>query len=350
MCTSASNCAAPRAAATNSGRSKQQAGFRQRGDRETVPRGDDLVVAPGPDPGGACGQESGADGAQPFGIIRVAPVLEHRTAPLERAGRRHAEHLRRVRRVALASRLGELRRRPDVEPALRTLAVRVERGRESALGGAQLADHPVAGLRGDAAGEPRARAAPQVRVDAREQRIVVEHLLEVRHHPRIVHGVPRETPAKLVVHAAARHCLRGRRCHPQRGGAAGPLVVAQQEFEHHRRRELGRAAEPAVHTVEVPFEGRHGGGKRGAELVAKRRGAWRREGRRRPLGERRGDPLPLAGDPLTLLGPRARDRGDQALEGLAREIGAAEERLAVPVMKTVIGQPPWPVIACVAVM
>ena len=86
MCSRRAAGPRPPAAATRSGPVEQQAGFRERGDREAVPGGDDLVVTSGPDPGGACGQESGADAAQPFGIICVAPVLEHRTALLERAG------------------------------------------------------------------------------------------------------------------------------------------------------------------------------------------------------------------------------------------------------------------------
>ena len=42
-------------------------------------------------------------------------------------------------------------------------------------------------------------------VDPHEQRLVVEHLLEVRHEPLAVDGVASEAAADVVVHAARRH-------------------------------------------------------------------------------------------------------------------------------------------------
>jgi hypothetical protein len=44
-----------------------------------------------------------------------------------------------------------------------------------------------------------------VQVRAREQRVVVEHLLEVRDDPPRVDAVAGEPAADLVVHAAGRH-------------------------------------------------------------------------------------------------------------------------------------------------
>ena len=46
-----------------------------------------------------------------------------------------------------------------------------------------------------------------VEVKLRELRVVVEHLLEVRHKPAGVHGIARETAAELVVNAAGGHAL-----------------------------------------------------------------------------------------------------------------------------------------------
>ena len=48
-----------------------------------------------------------------------------------------------------------------------------------------------------------------VEVGAGEQRVVVEHLLEVGHQPARVDGIAREAAADLVVDAAARHGVEG---------------------------------------------------------------------------------------------------------------------------------------------
>ena len=111
------------------------------------------------------------------------------------------------------------RRGPRVELALDALAVGVQRGGEPALVGAQLAQHEVGGLRGHPL---RHRAAP-AGVEAEQLGVVVEHLLEVRHHPAAVDGVAREAAAELVVHPATRHRLAGGVEHPPR---VGVLVAA----------------------------------------------------------------------------------------------------------------------------
>ena len=69
-------------------------------------------------------------------------------------------------------------------------------------------------------------------------------------HPAGVHAVAGEATGELVVHPAAVHGGEGLHGHPARGGVAGALVVAEQELQDHRRRELRRAAEPAAGGVE----------------------------------------------------------------------------------------------------
>ena len=56
----------------------------------------------------------------------------------------------------------------------------------------------------------------RVQVRAREQRVVVEHLLEVRDEPVVVGGVAGEAAAELVVHAAGGHRVERRRDHLER--------------------------------------------------------------------------------------------------------------------------------------
>ena len=115
----------------------------------------------------------------------------------------------------------------------------------------------------------------------------------------------------------------------QRGGRPGPPVVAQQELQDHRRRELGRAAEPAVGRVVVALERAH----RGRRDLAEPRlalGIPQRAGdRRRVLGQRGRDVPGLAGDAVALVTPGLRDAEDQLLEAVPGEVGTAEERLLV---------------------
>ena len=105
---------------------------------------------------------------------------------------------------------------------------------------------------------------------------------------------------------------------------AGALVVAQQELEHHRRRELRCAAEPAVRPVEL----RHERGRRLVELFGRRHV---RPGRvEAPSRRQRGhDVLPGSDHLVAPLAPRLGDRGQQLDELRAREERAGEERRAV---------------------
>src|SRR3712207_9313783 len=65
--------------------------------------------------------------------------------------------------------------------SLDALGVRVLRGGEPALGEPELAEQVVEGLLRDRAIALVARDEPPVQVRGREERVVVQHLLEVRH-------------------------------------------------------------------------------------------------------------------------------------------------------------------------
>ena len=77
-----------------------------------------------------------------------------------------------------------------------------------------------------------ARHLPRREVRAREQRVVVEHLLEVRHEPDRVDRVAVEAAAELVVDAAVGHAPQRAQRHRERLLAAAAAVHAQQEREH----------------------------------------------------------------------------------------------------------------------
>ena len=171
-----------------------------------------------------------------------------------------------------------------------------------------------------------------MRVDAGEQGVVVQHLLEVRHHPVRVHAVPGEAAGQLVVHAAAGHRLSGTRGHGQGLLAAGrgrdPLGVPEQELKHHRRRELRRAAEAATARVELAGQAADGRITRGAQLQLTRvRGPG--HALARLPGQRGGDLAGLLGDLVPVLAPGPGDAEDEPLELRPGEVGTAEEGLAV---------------------
>ena len=89
-----------------------------------------------------------------------------------------------------------------------------------------------------------------VQVDPREQRVVVQHLLEVWHQPAGVHRVSMETTPQLVVHAPAGHLAERVSDHAQGVVVSGSGMESQNQLEGHGLRELGRASESAVRRVE----------------------------------------------------------------------------------------------------
>ncbi len=309
----------------------------ERGDRQAVPGGDDLVVAARRGPLGARRQQPPPDVRDPL-RVHDRPVLgqlEHGRPVLEGPLLGHPEVRGGQRPVGLPEHLRQAGGRPGVVRPLRVptggrvLAVRVERGREAALGGAQFPDHEVGGLQRDTAREVGAGGPPEVRVDAAQKRIVVKHLLEVRDDPLPVHGVPCEPAPELVVDPAAGHRLAGVGGHLQRPLGARPGVVAQQELQHHRRRELRRPAEPAAHGVVLPGQPE----QRLRQLL--RAGGAGLAVVQLPPGQVPHDPLRDLSHLVRTAGPGALHafedlhEGRHPVPGLRREVGSEIERLGL---------------------
>ena len=183
----------------------------------------------------------------------------------------------------------------------------------------------------------------QVRIDPQELGVVVQHLLEVGDHPvRASTEYPRSRlPAGR--HAAAGHRLAGALGHEEGVGGAGAPVVSEQELEHHRRQELGRPAESASRLVE-PAE--QPGDRAGQDRLVDRQRRWCRADLVEPCRDRATGPQHV----LTLVGPCLAHGLQELEEVVAGEVGAAVERLPAGVRKQVMGHPPWPVSAVVAVM
>jgi hypothetical protein len=111
---------------------------------------------------------------------------------------------------------------PRERETLDALGVRILSRGEAARGQAQLAKQVVERLLGDASVALVAGHDPRVQVRRREQRVVVEHLLEVRHEPLGIDRVAVEAAADEVVHAARRHPVERRDHHRERLLVAAP--------------------------------------------------------------------------------------------------------------------------------
>ena len=97
-------------------------------------------------------------------------------------------------------------------------------------------------------------------VEAREQRVVIEHFLKVRHQPALVHRITMEPAAEMIVHPSLSHLAQRMGSHLQILLVARRLVLPQEQSENHRVGKFGRAAETALGVINVL--GETGGGIR----------------------------------------------------------------------------------------
>ena len=154
-----------------------------------------------------------------------------------------------------------------------------------------------------------------------EQRVVVEHLLEVRDEPALVDRVAVEAAADQVVHASGGHGV-------ERLGDHGQLAAAHEQLEGGGGRELRSAAEAAEGGVEDPPQGT--GGVAEDRLGERVRG--RPDLRAAPdrLHELLRRPRHVVWPLAVRLGDRVEDLAEarQPVARLGREVGAPVERLA----------------------
>ena len=316
------------------------AGLRQRFQHQPVPRGQHLVVQQRRNTGGpAAAQRLFAalnDVHQPLHRQVVLPG-EHGgfagnvedVAALEVAARRNPEESGEHRPLFAAQRFLDFVQRPDEELALYALAVGVGSGVEPAGRPGHFPQDVIQRFFGDAAVQRPPAGQPGVEVQPGQQSVVVEHLFEVRHQPVGVHRIAVEPAAKLVIDAAPGHLFQREMQHFHSARVMPLGVIAQQHFQRHRLRELGRAARPAVLVVEV-------GGQRGigaVQNVAGKRGvaAGQMAGAPHLFGKLPGHPLDFRRAVEVGTGDGLQQPGKAGHIGPVggRKVGAAVERLAV---------------------
>ena len=272
------------------------AGFGERGEREAVPGCDRLVIAQRFLPELTLIEQTRTE-------LRIEGAADDEPPVLERL----QQLARNV--VVLGPRVGQ---------ALDAVGVGVLRRREAAFGQAQVAQQVVERFLRDLAIALVPGHEPAVQVHGGEQRVVVEHLLEVRDEPLPVDGIAVKAAADEVVHAARGHrvqCLHRRL----------QLTAAQEKLESRRRWELRRVPEAAPLRIELATQ--------------RQRGLGEQRGHQRLAG-RLGDPAQLGGDCARIslqvgaaVAPGVGHRLQQLLEArqsvtrFGRVIGTAEERL-----------------------
>src|SRR5258708_19538495 len=95
--------------------------------------------------------------------------------------------------------------RPDEELSFLALAVGILGRVEAVLGTGHFAEHIVENLARDAEELGLVQRASRVKVEPRQQRVVVEHFFEMWNQPSIVDAVAMEPAADLIVDSPARH-------------------------------------------------------------------------------------------------------------------------------------------------
>ena len=159
----------------------------------------------------------------------IEPVEPRRERPVSAATRRFQRRSR-------------LLRRPHVVRTLARVHFGILRTQEPAALAHHLADHVLAGAPRRFRMERVAPAPECIGIQRGQLPVVIEHLLEVRHRPRGIHGVAVEPAAHLVEEAARGHRIERPAHHLLHRRAAR----IHQEAGVRRRRELGCTAEAAV--------------------------------------------------------------------------------------------------------
>ena len=221
------------------GLSQHEAPAREGGDHEAVPGHELLVIQQGRLALGALLIELRADlfqrrrGSGGRHAVRRSQLFDREIAPQHVVGALEVGALsgqpvsrQRELRVFGTHDLSHLLGGPDEEDAFLPFAVRVGGGVEGSVRGGHLARHVVEHVARHRRVGLLARDLERLEIGDHEQRVVVEHLLEVRNGPGGLGRVAMEAAAQVVVDSAASHGVQGLGRHLQQLGVARTAVGA----------------------------------------------------------------------------------------------------------------------------
>ncbi len=153
-----------------------------------------------------------------------------------------------------------------VRGVFRRYAVRVFSREEAPFRIRHLPHHVLERILRDVGKEPIGGQLIRLEAGQRDLRLVVQHLLEVRHAPVGVDRVAMKAAAHVIAHAAERHWLQSFCNHEGRRVIACPGGLAQEEQQLARARKFRSAAESTPRLVEGLRKVRH--------AFLQRIGAW----------------------------------------------------------------------------
>ena len=169
--------------------------------------------------------------------------------------------IRREQRLALV-------RRPHVELAFDMLRISVERGVVTPFVGLHFTHGPSRGLGHHHAKPLIVRDAPRVAIERQQRPVVIQHLLEMRNGPRLIHAIARKATTQMIVDTALGH-VRQRRAHYfQRLRIVVDGVSPQTKGQFIGMRKLGRMADATMHAIKHARKIR----QRGIQWFTRKRG------------------------------------------------------------------------------
>ena len=195
---------------------QQRPGPRQRLDRQPVPRCDHFRIRRRRNPLRPRRQQRRPAARQrvPHRVLSDPQPAPHRhrlmrrrqnRLPLEIPADVHPPVAARDLRVLRRQQIEQLLPRPHEILPLHPLRVRIRRGVERPLRRLQTVQQVLAGFRHNPPKQLVARQPPRIQIERDQQRVVVQHLLEMRHQPDPIHRVAVKPARQLVVNPALRH-------------------------------------------------------------------------------------------------------------------------------------------------
>ena len=317
--------------------------FRESGDHHAVPGGNDFLIAMRRFAFASRFRQPFAHGIEPLVECAQAHAelfcllaggegqMQHARTAFEIAFKAHAERGSGEISLILAQRVFQLGLRPHIKDAFLALAIGIARGIKSALRRRHVVQHIIqrAPRTGGEIFLSRQTVCAHQRLGY--QRLVVEHLFEMRHQPFLVHRIAVKAAPGLVLDAAVEHSVQSGDGGVERVFIAVFLGQAQQEQQGRFLGKFGRAAKAAKYHVEILHQFAAG-------ALEHLRGNLRRlDAPGHDVVDAIGQLVRVLPQGIPLAQPVSRDLGQQRAKRAGRIICAGVKRLFVRRQKHRIG-------------
>ncbi len=220
----------------------------------------------------------------------------------------------------------QLRIRPCVISAFHGVGLGIKRGVEATVLVRHLPQREVENTFGDGTVVGLVGKRVKLRIGTPQQRLIVEHLLEMRDVPLCIGGVAMEPAADMVVYPSLCHFLQRAARHLQARVVVGQAVGLEQEQQCVLIGELRSLVKPAQPVVVVIAEMAD---QRLHQLAAGKRAALGIVFLLFDLDDGASQPLGLRFKGYLILRPYVVDLLNERREGRRREIGAGVKRLEI---------------------